>query len=1223
MKTQNLFLAICLLALLGSFMPTGNASALVSTDVPPVDMFQLPWDQGLSWVAIDGLDNGTKRPLSSSHHFSVGGAIDFAPHNNMVKGEDTSNFWTTAAAAGTVVGTSSCYIIIDHGNGWITQYQFLADIQVRLGDSVSRNQRLGIIADGVRQKFCPGSAEPNVPHLHFMLRPTMRNATFAGWEVNYLPVLNKTTFTKNGQTLGLFKPLLNASIVPSTATPTVTETAPSVSETATLVPTSTPLGFPFTPTPTLFGPYVSTTVNPQTINLGETTEVTVTLNNVPGVGYTSAEFTCFYDQSMAEVSNIAVANLFGADAAMAINRPQNNRFIVAIAGSNDNKATTSGSVFTFSVKGLLIGQAQIGCEARVSQGNNALIQIPSARTHLDIVGNATTTPTFNPTPSTPTVLPSACDRVEFIADVNVPPGTVMSPGTTFIKTWRLKNIGPCAWNTSYQLVFFYGELMGGVTAVALPANVSVGQTVDISVNLTAPNAPGSYRGYWIFRNSNGIDFGIGPDANQPWFVDLNVSGPTLPPSPTFTRPPASATPTIPTTACDKAQMIADINIPDGTVMAPGTNFTKTWRLKNIGTCTWTTSYQLVFFSGEQMGSASSANFTQNVLVGQTVDVSINLTAPNAPGSYRGYWMFKNASGALFGIGPQANRPWWVDIRVSGSTDTPGPIVTQPFDSPTPSATPSGPTNTPVPSVTSGGPTATPISGVAFDFAANACAATWTSGAGQLPCPGIDGDAKGFVLKLSNPHLETGGTDTRSGLLTFPQNVQNGYIQGFYPPFNVQNGDRFRSIINCEGGATSCYVAFRLDYQTGNDAVKTFWGPFLERYDGHYYSVDVDLSSLAGKDVKFILTVLAAGSATGDRALWVGPIIYRVNLIPTPTATPAGGWLTYTNLKFGFEFNYPPQGFIASGSTDTNVRINDLPIVQPGTNLAEKYLEVVVGENATECRSPLPSQDPGETITLNGISFLKQMGEDGAAGSVFQWVAYSTLREGVCVSLGFILHSHNPGVFSTPPPLYNPEIESAVFGQIASTYTWLAISTATPTGSAEPAESETPTVTPTPGSFPTPAVSPTMASTPGLSPTPSGNNGAVAGQILVSKPVTVNVYDANAILVATMETDVDGRFRLEVSPGTYTVVVIRNGFLRAQGTAAFTAGNTIIMPPITLLAGDLDGNDVIDQFDALTIGMNYNASFPEAADLNSDGIINVLDLELLAKNYRKTGPVVWE
>jgi hypothetical protein len=58
-------------------------------------------------------------------------------------------------------------------------------------------------------------------------------------------------------------------------------------------------------------------------------------------------------------------------------------------------------------------------------------------------------------------------------------------------------------------------------------------------------------------------------------------------------------------------------------------------------------------------------------------------------------------------------------------------------------------------------------------------------------------------------------------------------------------------------------------------------------------------------------------------------------------------------------------------------------------------------------------------------------------------------------------------------------------------------------------------------------------------------------------------------------------------------------------------------------GDIDNNNVIDQFDALTIGMNYNAATPAAADLNHDGVINVLDLELLARNYRKTGPVAWE
>ena len=44
---------------------------------------------------------------------------------------------------------------------------------------------------------------------------------------------------------------------------------------------------------------------------------------------------------------------------------------------------------------------------------------------------------------------------------------------------------------------------------------------------------------------------------------------------------------------------------------------------------------------------------------------------------------------------------------------------------------------------------------------------------------------------------------------------------------------------------------------------------------------------------------------------------------------------------------------------------------------------------------------------------------------------------------------------------------------------------------------------------------------------------------------------------------------------------------------------------------------------MTIGMNYNSAAPAAADLNNDGLINVLDLELLARNYRATGPVAWE
>src|SRR6266487_278830 len=239
MKSKYLFRVISLLALFISFLPTSNGSALASAAPPPVDMFQLPWEQGKAWVAIDGIDNGSKRPATSSHNYKLGGAIDFAPHNSMVTGENTSNFWVTAAADGTIIQTSTCYVTIAHANGWITQYQFLGNIQVKLGDVVSRNQRLATIADGVRQKYCPGFQDINVPHLHFMLRPSIVGATFAGWEVKYNSLFNITTFTKGLITVGLFKPLLNVLDSPATPTPTPTNTPTSTPSPTTSVVTLT------------------------------------------------------------------------------------------------------------------------------------------------------------------------------------------------------------------------------------------------------------------------------------------------------------------------------------------------------------------------------------------------------------------------------------------------------------------------------------------------------------------------------------------------------------------------------------------------------------------------------------------------------------------------------------------------------------------------------------------------------------------------------------------------------------------------------------------------------------------------------------------------------------------------------------------------------------------------------------------------------------------------
>ena len=111
MKFRRLFHFLGLLILVVSIIPSNYANALVPAFLPPADMFQLPWQQGEAWVALDGLDNGTERPQGSPHNYENGGALDFTPNKDVKVGDDTSNFWVTAAAAGTIVGLSSCQIL--------------------------------------------------------------------------------------------------------------------------------------------------------------------------------------------------------------------------------------------------------------------------------------------------------------------------------------------------------------------------------------------------------------------------------------------------------------------------------------------------------------------------------------------------------------------------------------------------------------------------------------------------------------------------------------------------------------------------------------------------------------------------------------------------------------------------------------------------------------------------------------------------------------------------------------------------------------------------------------------------------------------------------------------------------------------------------------------------------------------------------------------------------
>ncbi len=99
-----------------------------------------------------------------------------------------------------------------------------------------------------------------------------------------------------------------------------------------------------------------------------------------------------------------------------------------------------------------------------------------------------------------------------------------------------------------------------------------------------------------------------------------------------------------------ASFVSDVTIADGSYVAPGSTFTKTWRIRNNGTTTWTTNYRLVFVSGTQMSAQNSVNLPYNVGPGQTVDISVQMTAPTAAGSYKSSWMLVNESGTQFGVG---------------------------------------------------------------------------------------------------------------------------------------------------------------------------------------------------------------------------------------------------------------------------------------------------------------------------------------------------------------------------------------------------------------------------------------------------------------------------------------------------------------------------------------------------------------------------------------------
>jgi hypothetical protein len=171
----------------------------------------------------------------------------------------------------------------------------------------------------------------------------------------------------------------------------------------------------------------------------------------------------------------------------------------------------------------------------------------------------------------------------------------------------------------------------------------------------------------------------GPDEPAPPQQEPTAVPPQPTPEPPTPVPPTQAPPPTepapsptagPEGCIDSASFIADVTIPDGTTIITGNAFTKTWRLRNTGTCTWTSSYALVFSHGDQMGGAPAVPFTGVVSPGSAVDLSVDLVAPGSAGTYQGFWKLRNNSGVLFGIGSGGSNPFWVKIVAQPPGPTP-------------------------------------------------------------------------------------------------------------------------------------------------------------------------------------------------------------------------------------------------------------------------------------------------------------------------------------------------------------------------------------------------------------------------------------------------------------------------------------------------------------------------------------------------------------------------
>ena len=334
-----------------------------------------------------------------------------------------------------------------------------------------------------------------------------------------------------------------------------------------------------------------------------------------------------------------------------------------------------------------------------------------------------------------------------------------------------------------------------------------------------------------------------PTADSAKFLPTETLIPTNLPTLTDASQAIFGTPEITLTPSDVPDdhitFVKDVTYPDGTDVSPGKTFTKIWRLQNSGPHTWTAGYTLVFDRGDAMGAPASVKFTtEEVKPWEIIDVSVELTAPKATGTYQGYWMLSNESGGLFGCG-DSSRAFWVSVDVVIGLD------------------------------------------VMFDFNVYADEAVW--GTGTMPVdfakPGTDALAFGPPSNAGDPFVDLrNDQDLENGriydwiLETYPPVGTDSYLVGKYPSYTVNSEEYLKGkvglVANSDGSCGSGDVKFQINYTVDDDlsTMKELWNR-PETCDGALNDFKIDLSGLVDKEVQFYLLVIANTLSAENYAIW--------------------------------------------------------------------------------------------------------------------------------------------------------------------------------------------------------------------------------------------------------------------------------------------------------------------------------------------------------------------